>query len=118
MTTIGEVLADARRSRKATIKDVEKAIKIRAKYIAAMEKSAFKDIGADAYAMGFLRSYAAWLGLDPKPLVARYRKEIQDPIQATQAPGRGALKIAPLVVGVAIAATVIFLIVKLISERV
>jgi cytoskeletal protein RodZ len=117
MTTIGELLADARRSRKATINDVEKAIKIRAKYIAAMEKNSFKDIGADAYAMGFLRSYSSWLGLDPKPLIKQYREEAHGKPPVAQKPRPRTLTVPPIAVRLGVGA-MIFLMVKMILERV
>lgn len=78
MTSIGQSLAEARRQHKATIKDVEKAIKIRAKYISALEKNEFNQITGEAYVIAFLKTYAEWLGLDPKPLVDTYRVERRD----------------------------------------
>jgi len=75
MTSIGQILADARRQRKVTAKDVEKAIKIRAKYIKALEQDAFDQIVGEAYVVGFLKTYAQWLELDPRPLVDRYREQ-------------------------------------------
>lgn len=69
-------MADERRKRKVTVKDVEKAIKIRAKYISAMEKDAFDQVPGEAYAVGFLRTYAEWLELDAGRLIERYRDEV------------------------------------------
>jgi len=76
MTSIGQALADARRKRKVTVKDVEKAIKIRAKYRSALEKDAFDQVPGEAYAVGFLRTYAEWLELDAGMLIERYRHEV------------------------------------------
>src|SRR3990172_1445536 len=86
MTSIGQTLADARRKRKVTVKDVEKAIKIRAKYISALEQDAFDQISGEAYVVGFLKTYAQWLEIDPRPLLDRYREQaglINKPGQAT-----------------------------------
>ncbi len=73
MTSIGQTLADERRRRKASIKDVEKALKIRAKYLTAIEKDAFDEISGEAYVVGFLKTYAEWLDVDPEPLLKAYR---------------------------------------------
>lgn len=75
MTSIGQTLADERRRRKASIKDVEKAIKIRAKYITAIEKDAFNEIDGEAYVVGFLKTYAEWLDINPEPLLKTYRAQ-------------------------------------------
>lgn len=68
-------MADARRKRKITVKDVEKAIKIRAKYISALERDAFDQIIGEAYVIGFLKTYAQWLQLDERPLLDQYREQ-------------------------------------------
>ncbi len=75
MTSIGQTLAEERRRRKASVKDVEKAIKIRAKYISAMERDEFKEIIGEAYVLGFLKTYAQWLEIDPQPLLESYREK-------------------------------------------
>ena len=75
MTSIGQTLADARRKRKITVKDVEKAIKIRAKYISALERDAFDQIIGEAYVIGFLKTYAQWLQLDERSLLDLYREQ-------------------------------------------
>ncbi len=77
MTTIGQELAEERRRRKASVKDVEKAIKIRTKYISAMERDEFKVIEGEAYVLGFLKTYAQWLEIDPQPLLERYRDQAE-----------------------------------------
>ena len=68
-------MADARRKRKVTVKDVEKAIKIRAKYITALERDAFDQISGEAYVVGFLKTYAQWLEIDASALLDRYREQ-------------------------------------------
>lgn len=75
MTSIGQILADARRKRKLTVKDVEKAIKIRAKYITALEQDAFDQILGEAYVIGFLKTYAQWLEIDAGAMLDQYRAQ-------------------------------------------
>jgi hypothetical protein len=50
------------------------ATRIRASYVEALEAEDFAALGGDVYAKGFLRSYAAFLGLDPEPLVEAFRE--------------------------------------------
>jgi cytoskeletal protein RodZ len=76
MTSIGQILANARRKRKITVKDVEKAIKIRAKYITALEQDDFDQIPGEAYAVGFIKTYAQWLEVDETVLLECYREQV------------------------------------------
>ncbi|MDP1809114.1 MAG: helix-turn-helix domain-containing protein [Actinomycetota bacterium] len=84
MTSIGQILADARRKRKMTVKDVEQAIKIRAKYITALERDAFDQISGEAYIVGFLKTYAQWLEIDASALLDRYREQTGSAIKSAQ----------------------------------
>ncbi len=85
ITSIGDTLANARRERRATVKDVERAIKIRSKYIDAMEHNAFDQIAEEAYVVGFLKTYAQWLYVDPDPLLREYRRLLDE--ESTQGHG-------------------------------
>lgn len=75
MASIGEIFAEARRAKGVTLKDVEKSIKIRTKYVAAIEQNDFNVIPGQAYVVGFINTYANYLGLDSKELVSRYYQE-------------------------------------------
>ncbi|HEX21396.1 MAG TPA: hypothetical protein ENH19_01935 [Actinobacteria bacterium] len=79
MASIGEIFAEARRAKGVTVQEVEKSIKIRAKYLAAMEENNFNVIPGQAYIIGFIKTYANYLGLDGKDLIARYYQEYQPP---------------------------------------
>jgi hypothetical protein len=52
-----------------SLTDAQKATKIRARYLEALEREHFDLLPGAAYARGFLRSYAYLLGLDPDPLL-------------------------------------------------
>jgi transcriptional regulator with XRE-family HTH domain len=81
MATIGRILAEARERAGKSLKDVERATKIRAKYIEALENDQFGLIPGDAYVKGFIRSYAAYLGINPDPLIEQYRSEYEHPVR-------------------------------------
>ena len=69
MGQIGNTLREARLAIGLSLTDAQKATKIRARYLEALEQERFRMLPAPAYARGFLRSYAELLGLDPDPLL-------------------------------------------------
>lgn len=72
MDSIGEYLRAAREDRKIPLAQVVRDTKISEKYIVAMENGQLSLLPAPAYAKGFLKIYAEYLGLDPRPLVEQY----------------------------------------------
>jgi len=66
---IGNTLREARLRLGLSLTDAQKATKIRARYLEALEQERFGLLPAPAYARGFLRSYAELLGVDPEPLL-------------------------------------------------
>jgi len=69
---IGESLREARARRGIELSDVERATKIRVKYLRAMEEERWELLPGAAYARGFLRTYGSFLGLDGEALVEEY----------------------------------------------
>lgn len=72
---VGEALAARRGERGLTIGQVSRATRIRAGQIEALEEGALERFAAPVYAIGHLRTYAGFLGLDPDPLVKRLAAE-------------------------------------------
>jgi cytoskeleton protein RodZ len=82
-TGIGDVLRAAREEQGRSIEDVARVQRVRTDYLRALEDESFDTFGGDIYAKGFLKSYAAELGLDPQPLLDTYRREVsQDDVRA------------------------------------
>lgn len=73
--TIGEFLAENRRKQGKSVRDVEKATKIGAKYIEAIENDDYAQFAAPVYAKGFIRNYADFLAVDPAPLIRQFNIE-------------------------------------------
>jgi Helix-turn-helix domain len=73
-TGIGPTLRDARNRRKIDLSEVEAAIKIRARYLQAMENEEWDALPGGAYTRGFIRTYASYLGLDGDRLADDYRR--------------------------------------------
>jgi cytoskeleton protein RodZ len=61
---IGNSLREARVRRGIDFPQAEAAIKIRGKYLRALEDEQFELLPAETYVKGFLRTYAEYLGLD------------------------------------------------------
>jgi cytoskeleton protein RodZ len=64
MFEIGASLREARTRRGLSREDVQKAIRIRDRYLAALEDENWDLLPGEAYTKGFLRTYAEFLGLD------------------------------------------------------
>lgn len=62
---LGDVLRGERATRGCSIMDVEREIKIRASYIAAIENADPTVFATPGFIAGFVRSYARYLGVDP-----------------------------------------------------
>lgn len=72
MFEIGDTLREARLRQGLTIKDVEETLKIRGKYLQALEQDDFEVLPGNTFVRAFLRSYASFLGLEADVLVAEY----------------------------------------------
>jgi cytoskeleton protein RodZ len=72
---IGDTLRAARRQQGRTLADAAAETRVRESYLAALEEEEFSAVGGDVYVKGFLRSYARYLGVDPDPLLERFRTE-------------------------------------------
>ena len=73
--TLSERLYAARERKGVDLYRAERDTKIRARYLAALERGEYGELGGDVYIKGFLRNYAMYLGLDPEEVVAQWRRE-------------------------------------------
>src|SRR5262245_2581072 len=72
MLEIGSTLRDARERLGLDLSDCERATRIRAGQLRALEEGRFDKLPEPPYTRGFLRTYAAMLGIDGERLVAEY----------------------------------------------
>ena len=84
---IGATLREARNRRKVDLSQVEAAIKIRVRYLQAMENEEWDALPGGAYTRGFIRTYASYLGLDGERLADDYRRSTA-PLGGERAPKR------------------------------
>lgn len=64
MKDIGNFLRERREARGISLIEVEKDIKIRKKYLQALEEGNMDIISGKTYLMGYLRNYSKYLGID------------------------------------------------------
>lgn len=72
----GEMLAIRREELGYSLAQAADALRIRYVYLQAIEDGRYHDLPGTAYAIGFVRSYAEFLGLEPDEAVARFKQEI------------------------------------------
>jgi cytoskeletal protein RodZ len=73
MESIGEKLRLARESNNLTIDQVARETHVAKRFLKALEDEEFDVFPGETYAMGFLRSYSEYLGLDAEDLIGIYR---------------------------------------------
>lgn len=76
LQTLGSELRAARLQRDLSLPDVERAIKIRVKFLEALEQGNADALPSPVQARGFLRSYARYLQLDGDEYVARWEEAL------------------------------------------
>lgn len=85
----GNRLVRARRERKIHIAQAAKDLCIPQRYLAAFEKNDLKALPEPIYAVGFMRTYADYLGLNPGPLVENLKANYNSLPPALQAGNAG-----------------------------
>ncbi|MGA8745882.1 MAG: RodZ domain-containing protein [Solirubrobacterales bacterium] len=74
-TGIGSTLREARGRQKIGLDEVEKATRIRLRYLRAMENEEWDVLPGGTYTRSFVRTYASFLGLDGERLAEEYRQQ-------------------------------------------
>jgi cytoskeleton protein RodZ len=72
---VGELLRMTRERQGQELQSVANQLRIRLAYLQAIEDARFRDLPGSTYAVGFVRSYADYLGLDGGDVVRRFREE-------------------------------------------
>lgn len=73
--SIGEYLKRSRLARRLQLEDISQELHIRTQYLVALEEDKWDKLPGEVYAIGFLRSYARFLGVDADALVD-YRRRL------------------------------------------
>ncbi len=75
---VGEILRHVREHYNQSLLDVEKSLRIRCSQIEAIENSDYSQLPGRVYAIGFIRAYAEYLGLDPERIVNMFKNQEMD----------------------------------------
>lgn len=73
-------LVAARERKGVDLLRAERDTKIRARYLAALERGDYRELPGAVYTKGFLRNYAVYLGLDPEDVLRQWRRERGDQV--------------------------------------
>ena len=107
---VGSELRAARQRLGWQLPDVANGLRIRLNYLEAIEEGRLSALPGYAYAMGFVRTYASSLGLDPDEITRRFRAEALEMTRKTEltfpapVPQRGVPAGAVILLGLVIAA--------------
>src|SRR3954471_6897290 len=74
----GELLRERRTQLRLDLDAVAEALRIKPVYLAAIEQGRTEALPGPTYAVGFIRAYANYLGLDGKSVLDSYREEKAD----------------------------------------
>ena len=78
MIHAGDRLLEERVKKGLTLDEVSKATKIRSSFLSNIEKGEYKKLPSGAYAHGFVRNYAKFLGLPEHELLALFKREYDE----------------------------------------
>lgn len=70
--SIGEIFKQRRKEMNLSLKEVENATSIRMSYLQAIEEGEMNKLISPIYAQGFLKQYAAFLGIDGEKIVREH----------------------------------------------
>ncbi|TGD42333.1 helix-turn-helix domain-containing protein [Pseudotabrizicola sediminis] len=72
---LGDLMRGERATMGKSLLDVQRELKIKAAYIAAIENADISAFETQGFVAGYVRSYARYLGMDPDMAFARFSKE-------------------------------------------
>jgi cytoskeletal protein RodZ len=81
LKNLGDALRSKREEMNVTLKEAENATSIRMLYLQAIEDGRVSHFISNAYAMGFIRQYANFLGFDGEKLIKDHPDAFRIPIE-------------------------------------
>jgi cytoskeletal protein RodZ len=78
MVRLGQRLHKIRLQRKQTLDEIAKEIKIKPAFLTAIERGEYNKLPSPAYAQGFVRNYASYLGLSSGEITALFKREFDE----------------------------------------
>ncbi len=81
---VGDILKNKRLETNKSIEEISDYLRIKAHYLSALEENKFNNLPGNAYVIGFIKSYASYLGLDVSSIILQYKQETGAFAQNTQ----------------------------------
>lgn len=112
LSSVADTLRLARQEHGQELTTVAQVLRIRLIYLEAIEAGNFDALPGTAYAIGFLRTYSEFLGLDGDEIVERFKREVHgvepkldlvfpEPVGQNRIPGGAIILISALLLGLA-----------------
>lgn len=77
MLTVGEILKKCREEKHIALSDIEKQIKVRVKFLQAIEANDWNFFSSKIYIIGIIKNYSRFLELDSKKMLAFFRRDYE-----------------------------------------
>ncbi|HVA96687.1 MAG TPA: helix-turn-helix domain-containing protein [Candidatus Acidoferrales bacterium] len=78
MVRLGQRLHQKRLQRKQSLEEIAQVLKIKASFLAAIERGDYHKLPSPAYAQGFVRNYASYLGLSKAETTMLFKREFDE----------------------------------------
>ncbi len=75
MASVGELLKNEREKKRLTLKQVEKEIRVREKFLLSIENNDWSPFSSKIYITGIIKNYSRFLGLDTPKMIAFFRRD-------------------------------------------
>lgn len=92
LQAVGQIFSQKRKELKLSLKEVESATSIRIGYLEAIEAGQMENVISPIYAQGFVKQYAAFLGIDGDKIVSENSEVFRRPITQEFSYGIGTLE--------------------------
>jgi transcriptional regulator with XRE-family HTH domain len=92
----GEVLKKKREELGLGIAEVAELLRIKAEYLSSIEEDRFEKLPVAVYTVGYIRCYAAYLHVDPEPILSFYSGNLVQPPPSTVFPVASSMKRTPV----------------------
>lgn len=78
MVRLGHRLHQERLQRKQSLEEIAQELKIKPTFLLAIERGEYNKLPSPAYAQGFVRNYASYLGLSKAEITALFKREFDE----------------------------------------
>lgn len=77
MLSVGKILQKQRLKKNLTLKDIEKKLKVREKYLKALEEENWNFFSSKVYIIGLIKNYSKLLDLEEQKMLAFFRRDYE-----------------------------------------